>query len=128
MKDSAFLLFSLILFQIISFFFTFTRACFSRSAFFLICLILFLNIFFDIFKYIFSALERFVLCPCMLLIYINLFLNWFRLFSFILSLSFNKLISLLMFSISSFWFMFGIFILCTEKKKFLYWGGKIFFI
>ena len=64
-------------------FFTFTSAFFCRSSFFLICLILFLNIFFNIFR-IFLVRENFFLCPCftcILPIRVNTFFNldFFRL-------------------------------------------------
>ena len=59
------------------------------------------------------------------------FLNWFRLFSFLLSLSCYKLISLLILSISLLWFIFGIFILCTKKNilnNFMGYHSKIFWV
>ena len=124
------LLFSLILFQIIPFFFVYLQAHFLvDQTFFDIFFfdILLLNISLDIFK-CFLALERFVLCLCILLICINLFLNWFRLFFVYLSLSCNKLISLLILSISLFWAVF----IYAWKKKFLnnFYGyhGKILWV
>ena len=122
MKDFAFLLFSLILFQIISFLFLHLQVHFLvYQTFFLISLILFWNISSNA-SCIFLVLERFIFRPCFnrnLPIRLYPFLNWFRLFSFFPSLSCNKLISLLIFSISLFWLIFNIFILCIETS-FLY--------
>ena len=90
------------LFQIISFFFLHVQVYFLVGQPFFICLILFLDIFFNIFC-IFLVWERFVLCPCftrILPIRINPFWNWFLLFSFFLTRSCNKFISLLIWLIS----------------------------
>ena len=116
-NDSAFLLFSLVLFQIISFFFsTFSSMFCGRLVFSLIYFILFFNISLTIFS-ISLVWERFVLCPFftrIFLICINPFWKLFRLFSFFLSLSYNKCFFLLICLISFcilFYCVFGIFIL-----------------
>ena len=88
-------------------FFTCVSTFCSRLVFFSICFILFFNILLTIFC-IFLVWERSILCPFfnrILLICINPFWNWFRLFSFFLSLPCNEFISLLICSIHAAYYL-----------------------
>ena len=107
-------------------FFTHTSAFLSRSAFFSKFLILFWNIFFNIF-YAFLVLEGFVLYPCFthnLPIRINSFWNWFLLISvFLIGLATN----LFLYWLAQFHY-FGLYLAYlyyTQKKNFiLRWQKK----
>ena len=121
MRDSEFLLFSSVLFQIISFF-TCASIFYGRCVFFLICFILFCNLSLTIFC-ISLVWERSVLrifFTGILLMCINSFWNWFRLFSlFWVCLAINLFLYWLAQFHSVYYFVVYLtYLYYTRKKKF----------